>query len=250
MNSLNNQGVQFINWPVPDHVRACYTLRTPGHSLPPFDQFNLAHHVGDRPENVEQNRAALAAVTGRPLAWLSQVHGTRVVEAYPTMPVPEADASWTDKSDIAAVVMTADCLPVFFCDESGDRIAVAHAGWRGLCNGVLENTLAMVSPDGRPVHTWLGPAIGQKNYETSAEVRDAFLRQNAEAETCFQHSGREGHWLADLYGLARLRLKQAGAISVGGGDYCTYAESERFYSYRRELTTGRMANLIWKTLKA
>ncbi len=207
---------------------------------------NLASHVGDSADRVEQNRRLLETALDLPNApiWLNQIHGARVVDAGRASALEDADAAWTDQPGIVCAVMTADCLPVFFSAVDGSSIAVAHAGWRGLAAGVLEATLAAmpVSPD--RIICWLGPAIGPDAFEVGAEVRELFVRDNEKAASAFA-PGRAGKWLADIYRLARIRLATAGVPRIDGGGFCTWSEPKRFFSYRREKTTGRMASLIW-----
>jgi len=171
------------------------------------------------------------------------VHGVAVVEATPTQ-VLQADASWTQKPGIACTVMTADCLPVLFCDRAGSRVAAAHAGWRGLAAGVLEATLDKLALPADQVLVWLGPAIGPQAFEVGGEVRDAFVAQHAQATVAFQPSNNAGKFMADIYQLARIRLAERGVVAVYGGDFCTFNDP-RFYSYRRSAQTGRFASLIW-----
>lgn len=231
------------DWPAPERVQACVTTRDGGVSAAPFQSFNLARHVGDDPLAVDANRARLQQQLGCHPTWLTQVHGVEVVMANPDA-LHEADASWTAQPGIAACVMTADCLPVLFCDRAGTRVAAAHAGWRGLANGVLEATLdALAVPPGE-VLVWLGPAIGPQAFEVGPEVREAFVAQHAQAASAFMPSGRAGHFLADLYQLARVRLAVRGVEAVYGGGECTFSDP-RFYSYRRGAETGRFASLIW-----
>lgn len=233
-------------WPAPETVRAVSTLRTGGASFAPYASFNLGDHVGDDPAMVATNRAALAAESGAgAIQWLQQVHGTEVLVATGDM-TPEADASWTTQPDLACSVMTADCLPVLFCDRAGTTVAAAHAGWRGLCSGVLEATVAAMGRDPAELLAWLGPAIGPEAFEVGPEVRAAFLERDREAEPCFKPSrGLSGAYLADLYALAHRRLNHAGVTGIYGGDFCTFTEGDRFFSYRRDGQTGRMASLIW-----
>lgn len=244
--------LQFIqpDWPAPETVRALVTTRQGGVSLPPFKSFNLGLHVGDNPEHVQQNRQRLQQYLGtanKP-QWLRQVHGNRVVAAKPDADVPEADACFTDLPNLPCAVMTADCLPVFFCTRQGDRVAVAHAGWRGLAGGVLEATLDKMQVAAREVLVWLGPAIGPQQFEVGGEVRDAFIAFSACCSEAFiNHPTKPNHWFADIYQLARIRLQLRGVDKVYGGDFCTYSNSEQFFSYRRDADTGRMANLIWIT---
>lgn len=234
-------------WPVPARVKACVSTRAGGVSKGAFKGLNLGDHVGDDPRAVAQNRGRLCdhLELEHPAQWLQQVHGTEVVEAAADGRVQQADACWSDQPGLACVVMTADCLPVFFSD--GHRVAVAHAGWRGLEAGILENTLAVFEAAQR-VHCWLGPAIGPDAFEVGAEVRTAFCATQPDAAQAFRARDDQSlKYFADLYALARMRLESADVASVCGGDFCTYTDSERFYSYRREGETGRMASLIWLT---
>ena len=238
------------SWPAAARVRAVTTVRTGGVSAPPFDTFNLGDHVSDDPAAVHTNRARLRtglALPAEPL-WLTQVHGTRVVAAAGTPPGTEADGSFTDRTGVVCAVLTADCLPVFLCDRAATRVAVVHAGWRGLAAGVVEQGLAAmgVSLDmsGDQVFAWLGPAIGPQAFEVGDEVRQAFVSRQPEAAAAFRKN-TSGRYYADIYALARLRLTAAGVTQVYGGEYCTYTESQRFFSYRRDGQTGRMAALIW-----
>lgn len=231
------------DWPAPARVRSCVTTRSGGVSLAPFETCNLGTHVDDDPLAVAENRRRLQALTGAQPAWLNQVHGTRVVKADPRS-VVDADASWTDAANIACTIMTADCLPVLFCDRSGNRVAAAHAGWRGLAGGILEATLASLQVAPEHVLVWLGPAIGPECFEVGSEVREAFVSAHGEAGHAFAPGRSEGKFLADIYQLARIRLAAAGVTSVHGGGWCTLCDP-RFYSYRRAARTGRFASLIW-----
>lgn len=242
------------DWPAPTGVHAVVTTRVGGVSPSPWNTLNLGTHVGDDPAHVAENRGRLQVALSAVAAveapqWLNQVHGATVVEAE-SVPgrratwVPEADAVTTVRPGLPCVVMTADCLPVFFTDAAGSRVAVAHAGWRGLCDGILEATLATFGTPG-DVMAWLGPAIGPDAFEVGEEVREAFRQRHAEAVAHFRPSPIAGRWLADIYGLARLRLQAAGIGSVHGGGLCTVADAARFYSYRRDGRTGRMASVIW-----
>jgi YfiH family protein len=242
------------DWPAPANIRALSTSRgllSPpmfGQSTGVFAGLNLGTHVGDDPQHVAANRALLSAscqLHSAP-AWLNQVHGCRVLDLDRwDGQLADADASTTTQLGLAAVVMTADCLPVLFCDKSGSRVAAAHAGWRGLCHGVLEATLAQFSQPAE-VMVWLGPAIGPKNFEVGAEVRAAFIAADPQASTAFQAAEAPGKFLADIYLLARLRLRRAGVEAIYGGEFCTVAEPTRFFSYRRDGQTGRQASLIWR----
>lgn len=231
------------DWPAPARVRACVTTRADGVSLPPYDSFNLGDHVDDDPAAVASNRLKLTTTLGCQPAWLSQVHGIRVVEADPAR-VETADASWSQTPGIASLVMTADCLPALFCNRGGTRVAAAHAGWRGLANGVLEATLDALATPADQILVWLGPAIGPDAFEVGPEVRDAFIAQHAEADTAFRPSANAGRYLADIYALALIRLAARGITAVHGGGFCTVSDP-RFYSYRRASRTGRFASLVW-----
>lgn len=235
-------------WPAPSGVRALVTTRRGGFSDGAWRSFNLAFHVHDDPDAVQANRDKLARISGlAPDAfhWLEQVHGNRVLRVPAMEASPVADAAWTDQSGQACVVMTADCLPVLFCDDQACRVAVAHAGWRGLAAGVLEATLA-VFPDPARVLAYLGPAIGPSAFEVGDEVRAAFTADDPDAAFHFRRASSLGEsWYADLYGLARQRLEAAGITRVFGGCACTFSDEADFFSHRRDGVTGRMASLIW-----
>ena len=231
------------DWPAPASVRACVTTRQGGVSLPPFDTFNLGDQVGDDPAAVAQNRLRLSGEFDIQPAWLKQVHGLAVADADPSR-VVEADASWTNRPGIACTVMTADCLPVLFCDQAGTQVAAAHAGWRGLAGGVLEATLDRLNVPPAQVLVWLGPAIGPQAFEVGLEVRDAFTAVHPEAARAFVDGERPGKLMADIYALARIRLAARGVTAVYGGGLCTVSD-ERFFSYRRTPQGGRFASLVW-----
>ncbi|WP_165857628.1 peptidoglycan editing factor PgeF [Marinobacter sp. JSM 1782161] len=236
------------DWPTPPGVRAVVTTRFGGVSEAPFKSLNLGDHVGDEPKSVAENRARLADALGMPndsFGWIRQVHGTDLVQL-PGDAGSEADAAWTRERRTVCAILTADCLPALFCSQAGDQIAAAHAGWRGLAGGVLENTLAAFPSPGS-VRVWLGPAIGQDAFQVGPEVRDVFVEEDPALARAFQPSVRPGYFLADLCALARARLLKAGVPEgqIYGGEYCTYSDIERFYSYRRDGQTGRMASLIW-----
>ncbi|MFC0266538.1 peptidoglycan editing factor PgeF [Kushneria aurantia] len=234
-------------WLAPESVGAFVTTRTRGPSQGDFAAFNAAAHVGDDPVVVAHARQLLSARIGdhRPLLWLDQVHGARVQQHYRTPP-PSADASVAVDRSYACVIQTADCLPVLFCDRRGTRVAAAHAGWRGLAGGVLEAAVAALGCPGEEVIAWLGPAISNMQYEVGREVYDAFVNVQPQAATAFETSPYKlGHYMGDLYRLARLRLEALGITEIGGGHFCT-ASDPRFYSYRRDDgRTGRMTSVIW-----
>lgn len=233
-------------WPAPATVRALTTLRTGGVSEGPFASWNLAAHVGDDPAAVRQNRERLREATGLSAepAWLTQVHGTDIVGAEAVVGAPRADGSVTRRAGTACVVLTADCLPVLFCSRDGTAVGAAHAGWRGLVAGVLEQTVRSLACSPDDVLAWLGPAIGPTVYEVGPEVRAQFLDSSMHDASAFVPSPT-GRWHADLYALARGRLARAGVSQTYGGGFCTFTESARFWSYRREPLCGRMASLIW-----
>ncbi len=238
------------DWPAPLGVRAVITLRTGGVSTEPYASFNLGEHVGDDAQRVAENRVRLQQQLGlpRPPAWLTQVHGTRVVELHGTEQRPlEADGAVTGQCGVVLAVLTADCLPVLACRRDGQRIGVFHAGWRGLLGGILEAGMAAMETSPDEVLLYLGPAIGPARFEVGADLRDAFAAHDPAARDCFR-PGRDGRWLADIYALARQRLARAGvpAAAISGGDYCTVMEAERFFSYRRDGRCGRMATVIWR----
>jgi len=230
-------------WPAPRGVRACVTTRLGGVSRAPFDSFNLGDHVGDEPSAVSWNRQHLRDVLGCQPVWLEQVHSSVAVQAASGCRAT-ADASWSETPGLACAVLTADCLPVLFCDRAATRVAAAHAGWRGLAGGVLEATLEALAVPADELLVWLGPAIGPAAFEVGPEVRDAFLAQHSSAAAAFVASCNAGRFMADIYQLARIRLAAAGVDAVYGGGLCTVSDP-RFYSYRRTARTGRFASLIW-----
>jgi YfiH family protein len=232
------------SWPAPANVRAWVTERG---SAERYGTLNLALHVGDDATAVAANRdrlRAALALRSEP-HWLEQVHGTRVIDLdREHASGAAADGAVTATPNSICVVLTADCLPVLFCSADGRRVGVAHAGWRGLLNGVLGSTVRALQTDPNDLIAWLGPAIGQAAYEVGPEVRDAFVARNVAAERRFEPNAR-GRWQADLYGLARDALVSAGVHAVHGGGFCTYSEAGRFFSHRREAPCGRMATLVW-----
>jgi YfiH family protein len=216
-------------------VRALFTTRAQG---------NLADHVGDVSSAVAIRRAALRVHLPAEPRWLTQVHGVRCIDAETSATGVEADASFARTPGIVCAVLTADCLPVLLCDESGSVVAAAHAGWRGLAAGVVEAAVAAMGVPGERLLAWLGPAIGPTAFEVGDEVRAAFVEQISAAAAAFV-ARPNGKWLCDLYALARLRLAAVGVTCVFGGGRCTFSEPDDFYSYRRDGVTGRMASLIW-----
>jgi polyphenol oxidase len=236
------------HWPAPRNVRAAATLRTGGVSAAPYDTFNLGAHVGDDAAAVTENRRRLRASLRLPSEpyWLNQVHSDVVVEAHAPASPPQADACIARTPGQVCAVLTADCLPVLFCSRDGDRIAAAHAGWRGLAGGILDSTVGALNLPGSQLLAWLGPCIGPQAFEVDDDVRIAFLARDSQAIAAFTPNER-GRWQCDLYRLARLILRQLDVTDVHGGGYCTYTDYERFFSYRRDGRCGRMATLIWTT---
>jgi len=238
------------DWPAPANVHAFLTTRTGGVSRPPYASFNPAVHVGDDPDAVAENRRLLRQFLPAEPLWLNQVHGCDVVSEA-CGDAPDADAGVAFQANEVRAVLTADCLPVLFCDEAGSVVAAAHAGWRGLAGGVLEATVRSMQVPPQRILAWLGAAIGPDAFEVGDEVRENFVAQHALAGIAFRPAlpgtldGAPRKWLADIYALARIRLAQAGVERVYGGGLCTQADTERFFSYRRESRTGRMASLIW-----
>ncbi|GGC92529.1 peptidoglycan editing factor PgeF [Undibacterium terreum] len=248
------------SWPgVPAHVRAFSSLRNGGVSLPPYDNgtgqggLNLGDHVGDDPAAVAANRGLVRSVLPSDVTWLSQVHGTLVCDAALGVSGVQADACSTSKKNVVCAVMTADCLPVLFTDRAGTVVAAAHAGWRGLAAGVLENTLAHMRVAGAgEIFAWLGPAIGPEQFEVGEDVVRAFLpllggtKDLSGLRPYFNpRPEAKGKFYADIYALARAVLMRAGVQQIDGGNHCTVTEKEKFFSYRRDGVTGRMASLIW-----
>lgn len=237
-------------WQAPSHIHCASTLRVGGVSQAPYHALNLGTHVGDYSEDVAVNRQRLKEALNLPSdpLWLNQIHSHTVLDLDGTIDSVDADAVMSRQVGVVCTVMTADCLPVLFTNRKGTAIAATHAGWRGLCDGILEQTVtAMQRESDDEILAWLGPAIGALEFEVGAEVRQQFIDQQSQTESCFIASKNTGKWLADIYQLARTRLATVGVTQVTGGDRCTYTESESFYSYRREGITGRMASLIWMT---
>lgn len=237
------------DWPAPLQVRSAVTTRDgPGISAPPFARFNLGLRSGDVREAVLANRGALQQALGLPSSprWLQQVHGVQVARLGPpaTTDEPRLDAAVSHWPGTVLAILTADCLPVLFCADDGSEIGAAHAGWRGLVDGVLEATLTELHAPPAHILAWLGPCIAAASYEVGDEVRAAFVANAAAADACFVPT-RAGHWLCDLAGLARQRLRAAGVERIHGGGFDTFTDA-RCYSYRREgARSGRFASLIW-----
>lgn len=246
------------DWPAPSNVCAAISTRCGGQSLHPWNSLNLGSHVGDAPASVEQNWQLLSTHLALPSApqLLNQIHGTDMIKAGCDGVILTADGSFTDVPGRVCTIMTADCLPILICNTTGTEVAAVHAGWRGLAAGVVGNAIKQFSSPPEDLMTYLGPAISQQHFEVGNEVRRKFLDNvtnedcRGKVKTCFLKSGddlknHDVHWIADLYGLAKITLNAGGVTQVYGGNFCTYKDSEKFYSYRREGQTGRMASLIW-----
>jgi len=242
-------------WPAPANVKSCITMRKGGVSLAPYTSNNFGLHVGDDPQAVTKNRAALCDELGltKTPQWLEQVHGVKVVTAKDDGLVRTADGSFSNEIGQACLVMTADCLPILLCDQAGTQIAAIHCGWRSLAKGITARALAKFSGSPKEILAYLGPAISQPHFEVGVDVLEAFFkaaRNPAHAEAiakAFISASRPLHFYADIYALARAELNALGVTHIYGGDYCTYAQTDDFYSYRRDKVTGRMASLIWLT---
>ena len=241
---------QFIlpDWPAPKNVRAVVTTRHGGTSRAPYENLNLGSHVGDDPNALRENRTCMRtalALPAEPL-WLKQVHGINVLDAAQGGVEPEADGAFAVQPGVVCAVLTADCLPVLLCNRQGTKVAALHAGWRGLAGGVIEAGVKALNVPGNDLLAWLGPAIGAGKFEVGEEVRSIFVEHDTQATSAFCAT-REGKYLADIYQLARLRLQSLGVTAVYGGGFCTVSDNSRFFSYRRDGVTGRMATLVWLT---
>lgn len=232
------------DWRAPDNVRAFTTTRTGGFSRGQWNSMNLGDRCGDDPNHVKQNRESLRPLVPCVPLWLRQVHGKRVVAwDEDRVPEPEADAIISNKTGQVCAVLTADCLPILFCNKAGTKVAASHAGWRGLAAGILEATVSAMACDPRELMAWLGPAIGPQAFEVGNDVYDLFVKNNADNSIAFKRHGDS--WRANLYELARLALIRVGIEQVSNGQYCTYSEPDKFFSYRRDGVTGRMVSVIW-----
>ncbi|PCI04789.1 MAG: multi-copper polyphenol oxidoreductase [Gammaproteobacteria bacterium] len=252
---MDRQSYLSITWPetwqrCPEHVHAITTLKNGGFSTGEFSTFNLAGHVGDDVSSVKNNRAKLRTdcqLPSEPI-WLEQVHGNKVINAdaqrVKNTGLIQADASFTQTKGVVCAVLTADCLPVFFCNKAATEVAVAHAGWRGLHAGIISQTVQAMSSPAAEILVSLGPAIGPRAFEVGGDVFRAFVDANRQNVSAFVATTR-GHYLCDIYQLARNELRSLGIDNIAGGDYCTFRDEQLFYSFRRQKNTGRMSNLIW-----
>lgn len=234
------------DWPAPTKIHAVCTTRVGGISQSPYHSLNLGDHVGDDPIAVTQNRHTLSKALHLPSppCWITQVHGVRVINTQNWQTGEEADGIYTTIPNAICAVMTADCLPILLCDKKGQYVAAIHAGWRGLADGIIESTIAQAPCDPKEIMAWLGPAIGPKSFEAGDDVRNIFLSQNPADESGFSILGNS-KWLVDMYHIARQRLNAVGVSNIYGEVECTVLNPERFFSFRREGITGRMASLIW-----
>lgn len=257
MNSLK---FEFPQWDVPTNVKSMVTTRSGGFSMGAYSEFNLAMHVGDEVEVVERNRNLLVQHLPSNPIWLNQIHGVTVFNAIDesTFDVPpDADAVVTNKPNQVLSIMTADCLPILFTHKDGVVIGAAHAGWRGLCNGVIENTVSEmikvlnqmdIGNNPQDILVWLGPSIGQNYFEVGQEVFDSFMsvaRDQNKVKSCFKSHITSGKYLADLHGLAKIRLSELGITKIYESSNCCFKQKENYFSFRRDKVTGRFASLIW-----
>ena len=236
------------NWNVPNNIHAFTTTREGGVSLEPYLSFNLGDHVGDNKSAVKTNRTLLVEKFGLPQkpVFLTQTHSTRVLQLPYSGENLEADAVYTNVPNQVCVVMTADCLPVLFTTTSGNEVAATHAGWRGLCDGVLEETVKYFQAKPEDIIAWFGPAIGPKAFQVGIDVVEKFVAVDEKAKLAFQPDAiEEGKYLSNLYQIATQRLNNLGITQIYGGNHCTFNEKEKFFSYRRDNQTGRMASVIW-----
>mgnify|MGYP006188921811 CR=1 FL=1 len=237
------------DWPAPGNVKALFTTRNGGVGSGPYASLNLGDHVGDDPLTVKQNRALLRRFLPAEPEWLKQVHGIKSVDLdeHDCASPLEGDAAFSRRPGGICAVLVADCLPVLLCDRAGTVVSVIHAGWRGMSEGVIEHTISAIGTLSSPLMAWLGPAIGPDHFEIGEEVRKAFIERDETSALAFISRGRDNHgkWLADLFLLARQRLTDAGVTEIYGGGECTFSDPSRFFSYRRDGKTGRMAGLIW-----
>ena len=244
MNAVLSDNRIVPDWPAPARVGSLVTTRAGGVSTGAYASFNLGERVGDDARAVQRNRALLRRLVPAEPVWMRQVHGTRVIDACASAADVEADGAIARSPGAICAVLTADCVPVLLCDSGGGAVGIAHAGWRGLAAGIIENVLGAMGTAPRRIMAWLGPGIGRDAYEVGREVFDAFVAADGSAAPAFSECGG-GKFRADLYALARRRLEACGVGAVYGGAFCTYRDRERFFSYRRDGETGRIASLVW-----
>ena len=235
------------DWPVPGHIHAGTTTRLGGYSQAPYNRLNLAGHVGDDSDSVTRNRALLMQRLQLPAEphWLHQTHSNRVVQIGAPASPRNADAAYTNRTNTVCTVLTADCVPILLCNRAGTEIAAIHAGWRGLCANIINNTVDCFTAAREQLIAWIGPHISPDCYEVHADVRNPCIDSlSATVADAFKQKSGDS-WLANLELMARIALLKAGIAEVHASDVCTYQNREYFYSYRREKKTGRMASLIW-----
>lgn len=252
MSDVKSNNFIYPDWPAPSNVKAVMTTRHGGVSVAPFDSMNLGTHVDDSTDHVKQNRELLSQVLSLPSPplWLNQVHGTKIANHKDDRSGCDADAIGSSKAGEVCAIMTADCLPVLFCNRQGTRVAAAHAGWRGLQSGILEKCVTTMNCKSEEILVWLGAAIGPSAFEVGGEVREAFTAVYSESASAFvRNPNNQSKWLADIYQLAKIHLSASGieAGNIYGGEGCTFSDESLYFSYRRENRTGRMASLIWLT---
>lgn len=235
-------------WPAPCWIKAVTTTRIGGFSHPPFASLNLSFATGDNPNYVHKNRQLLKRTLNllgtHSITWLKQVHGNNAISANTTLSNPIADAIYSKEPQVVCAVLTADCLPLLVCSRTQHCIAAIHAGWKGLAAGIIENCINALDCPANDLLIWLGPAIGPQAFIVKEEVVNLFLEKDPKANTAFQRIGNQ-QWLANLYQLAKQRLRKLGINAIYGGNHCTYTNKLQFYSFRRDKLTGRMASLIW-----
>lgn len=246
--------LEFIkpSWPAPANVKTLQTTRIGGFSQTPYASLNLGMHVGDDVSVVAKNRQLLRAYLPSEPVWVNQVHGIDVIDAAKNTGLQNADASFTTQANIVCVTMTADCLPVLLCDKAGTVVSAVHAGWRGLCDGAIEAAVNKMAVCPKDILAWLGPAIGPHAFEVGDDVRQQFILKDTQSELAFKpHADHQlnAKWLCNMYLIAQQRLNKLGVTLVYGGSvnehFCTYTDDPRFFSYRRDSVTGRMASMIW-----
>ncbi len=243
MRMLNSSDFIIPDWPAPANVKAIQTTRVGGYSVEPYESLNLGLHVHDDALAVAKNRQSLSNFLPSDPVWLNQVHGVDVVDAAKCLTIQKADASFSKNKNVVCVTMTADCLPLLLCNKQGSIVAAIHAGWRSLCDGVIEATIQSMVVNPEDLMAWLGPAIGPKAFEVGGEVRAAFIKNDAQADQAFKPNDEK--WLGDLYLIAKQRLNKLGVTEIYGGTECTYSNPSQYFSFRRDGLTGRMASMIW-----
>ncbi|MBL78901.1 MAG: hypothetical protein CMH70_02505 [Nitrosomonadaceae bacterium] len=237
------------NWPAPSNIQAIFTTRIGGISKGPYESFNLGDHVGDTLASVNHNRAELFESLPSKPKWLNQMHGSRPIWVDKDIDCLQGDAALSKTKNIVCAILTADCLPIFLCDEAGTVVGIAHAGWRGLIAGVIQKTVTEMRKECGHIIAYLGPAIGPKYFEIGEEVRCSFIKQDTISTSAFIpcNGTNKKKWLANIFLLARQKLIKAGVTKIYSHEECTYSNSDKFFSYRRDGNTGRMAGLIWLT---